>query len=300
MYELKIPPAWRELDVSGWRGSIVILGASDSGKSTFARYLYARLLEHHPHVGFLDADVGQNSLGPPATLAIALNERQAEQGFPPGGPRRLRFVGNNTPRHCFLAVLAGLYRMLLFSLQAQAGALVVDTSGFVDPLYGGAELKWAKLELFRPCRVVALQRAGELEAIVAPLRAWPGVRLLELPACEAVRARSREERRAYRAASYRAYFQPAQRVPLPYRRLAVFPARRFVPGQLAALEGRDGFVLGLAVVERADDSLVWLSTPWPGQAQVAALRLGTLRIDRDTFQDAPLYEYDSPGSGEGR
>jgi polynucleotide 5'-hydroxyl-kinase GRC3/NOL9 len=287
--ELEIPGAWHTLDVSGWRGPVLVVGANDSGKSTFARYLYTRLLEPHARVGFLDADIGQSSLGLPATISIALNQDEHEAVFPPRGARRVCFVGSNTPRGCTATILVGLYQALLFSLHAQVQAMVVDTSGFVDPASGGTRLKWAKVALFRPCTVVALQQGQELEPLLAPLRHLPRVRLVELSVCPAVRARTREERRAHRAVSYRQYFEGARRIPLPYRQLAVFPSPHFAPpGRLLALEGRDGFAVALALLERASDNAVWLRTPWSGQGRVAALRLGDLCIDDETFQDTPL------------
>jgi polynucleotide 5'-hydroxyl-kinase GRC3/NOL9 len=265
----------------------LILGASDSGKSTFARYLYEQRLSHHRTVGFLDADVGQNALEPPTTIAATLNAPDQPRDFPPTGPRRVYFVGHNTPVGQSEALLIGLYRLWLFTLQKHAEALVVDTSGFVDADYGADALKWAQVALFRPCTVVALQQMDELAPILAPLRRLPGVRLVDLPVCEAVRARSREARRARRAARYRAYFQEARRVPLPYQKLAVFPRSLFPPGQIAALEDVNGFVIALAIVERANESVVWLKTPWSGKGKVASLHVGKLRIDPETFQDTP-------------
>jgi polynucleotide 5'-hydroxyl-kinase GRC3/NOL9 len=283
-----VPEVWRALDIADWRGPILIFGASDSGKSTFARYLYACLAAQRDRVGLLDADIGQNSFGLPATLTLGVSRGQGDQDFPPAGLRRISFIGSNTPTGSMLAVAISLERMRRFARQAKIDALVIDTSGLVDPLHGGPNLKWAKVDLFRPCTVVALARAQELEPVLSPLRHLPGVNLVELPVCDAVRPRVTEARRAYRAACYRAYFESAQRVPVVYRQLAVFPDQDFVPGRLAALEGQDGFALALALVESANDAAVWLRTPWPGQGRIAALRLGNLRLDMETFQDARL------------
>ncbi len=291
--DIVIPETWRVLDVAGWHGPILIFGASDSGKSTFARYLYGRLTAQHDKVVFIDADIGQSSFGLPATIAAGVSQGRGDSGFPPGRARRLCFVGSNTPIGTMLLVLTGLYRMKRFVLREKADVVLVDTSGLIDPLHGGTDLKWAKVELFRPCTVAALARERELEPLLSPLRHLPDVNLVELPVCDAVRPRTTEARRAYRAACYRAYFASAQRLPLLYRQLAVFPGREFIPGRLAALEGRDGFVLALALVESASDNIVrdgtvWLRTPWSGKRQVTALRLGNLHIDMETYQDARL------------
>lgn len=286
--DIVIPETWRALDVTRWRSPILIFGASDSGKSTFARYLYGRLAARRAKVAFIDADIGQSSFGLPATIVAAIGEGQGERDFPPHRARRMYFVGSNTPVGAITSVLLGLYRMRRFALREKVDVLLVDTSGLIDPFYGGVDLKWAKVELFRPCTVVALAREQELEPLLSPLRHLPDVNSVELPVCDAVRPRVTEARRAYRAGCYRAYFASAQRLPLVFNQLAVFPDRDFTPGRLAALEGRDGFALALALVESANDVAIWLRTPWDGKAQVAALRLGNLRIDTETFQDARL------------
>ncbi|MBN2003415.1 MAG: hypothetical protein JXA21_08675 [Anaerolineae bacterium] len=286
--DIVIPETWHALDVTGWRSPVLLFGASDSGKSTFARYLYGRLAAQHDKVIFIDADIGQSSFGLPATIVAGVGKGRSDQAFPPLGTRRLCFVGSNTPVGSVPAVLTGLYRMKRFALREKANVVLVDTSGLIDPLHGGADLKWAKVELFRPCTVVALARAQELEPLLAPLRHLPDVNLVELPVCDAVRPRTTEMRRAYRAACYRTYFASAQRLPLVYRQLAVFPDQDFTTGRLAALEGRNGFALALGLVESASSAAVWLRTPWPGQGWVTALQLGNLRIDLETYQDAHL------------
>jgi polynucleotide 5'-kinase involved in rRNA processing len=282
-----IPKAWRDLNPSDWTSPILIFGASGSGKSTLAQYLYRQLLTQHDRVGFLDADVGQNSFGLPSTVALALNTASvSDAAFPPEGPRRVCFVGSNTPRGYIIELLLGLYRLYLFALHSHVAALVMDTSGFVDPHYGGAHLKWAQVDLFRPCTVVAIQRERELAPLLAPLRRLPEVELVSLSAPEAAHDRSRETRRAYRADCYRAYFEAAERRPVPYANVAVFPAPHFEPGRLIALEDPVGFVLALGIVERVgDDAIVWVKTPWSGEGRIAALRLGGLTIDEATYQD---------------
>ncbi|MBN1877522.1 MAG: hypothetical protein JXA33_25090 [Anaerolineae bacterium] len=286
---LTVPASWRELNITEWRGPIFIFGDNDSGKSTFARYLYTQCITSHPDtpVGFLDTDVGQNSYGLPTTLTLALNTDRTST-FPPQGSRRSRFIGSNTPTHHTAEMLVGLHYLQLFALQTGIETLVIDTSGFIEPVHGGTVLKWAKVDLFRPCTVVALQRDRELIPLLAPLYHSPGVRLINLPVCDAVQPRTREARRAYRANCYRAYFQDAQRLPLLYNKLAVFPTLDFIPGRLAALEDRAGFTLALAIVESANDTAVWLHTPWNRKGRVTTLRLGDLLIDLDTFQDQPI------------
>lgn len=282
--EINVPEPWRSLDVASWQGPVLVIGASNTGKSTFARYLYSRLLKTHDRVAFLDTDVGQNSYRLPTTLVMAQNGGAGDTHFPPQAARRIWFVGSNAPPGHMLRVILGILR-LTQALKPQA--LVVDTSGFVNPSYGGTNLKWAEVDLLRPCTVVAFQCEDELKSLLLPLHPLPGVRVVELPVPEAVRDRPREERRTYRSRCYRDYFEKAPRISLNYHGVAVFPRRRFREERLVALEDREGFVLALALIEGANDKLVHLRTPLsPSQKEeVAALRLGDLRIDRGSYQD---------------
>lgn len=287
---MEIPDLWKALNAGQWQGSTLILGGSSTGKSTFGRYLYEQLLTTHRTVAYLDADVGQQDLAPPGAICIALSAQQARTGFPPTGPRRVRFVGSNSPSGHFLPLVLGIHYLQQFAVYSGAKATVVDTSGLIDPDRGATVLKWAKVELLRPTNIVALQREAELEPILAPLRPLLGSRLHILPVVQAARHRSPEERRRHRAESYRSYFQDARSLALSFRHLAVFPGPEFIHGQLLALEDRLGFTLALAILERANrrDYTVQLLTPWWGDGKIAALQLGKLRLDLQTFHDEPI------------
>ncbi len=43
MSQIEVPPAWEQLPLESLSGVLMVIGAPDTGKSTFARYLYARL-----------------------------------------------------------------------------------------------------------------------------------------------------------------------------------------------------------------------------------------------------------------
>lgn len=85
-HRLDIPPTWEKINLREARGTLMVIGATDTGKSTFARYLYRQLgADPGRRVAFLDGDPGQSSLGPPATMTLAL-------GKPLGLPRGKRLV----------------------------------------------------------------------------------------------------------------------------------------------------------------------------------------------------------------
>jgi polynucleotide 5'-kinase involved in rRNA processing len=68
----EILPAWEQLGLQSLNGILMVVGASDAGKSTFGRYLFRRLCASSAGVAYLDGDPGQGSLGPPTTMTLAL------------------------------------------------------------------------------------------------------------------------------------------------------------------------------------------------------------------------------------
>ncbi len=54
------------------RRRILVLGESDRGKSSFCALLTRELFERGQSVGYLDADIGQKDIGPPATISLGL------------------------------------------------------------------------------------------------------------------------------------------------------------------------------------------------------------------------------------
>ena len=92
MENLIIPKAWEEIDSEGLTGVLMLIGAPDTGKSTFARFLFERVTAAGRRPAYLDGDPGQSGLGPPATVTAALGRT-----FPPADLRRRRFVGAVSP-----------------------------------------------------------------------------------------------------------------------------------------------------------------------------------------------------------
>lgn len=284
--EIDVPPAWERLTLSLLNGVILVVGAPDTGKSTFARYLYRRLHEHHERVAFVDGDVGQATLGPPTTMTLALG-LPGDDSFPPAGPRYRIFVGSISPRRHMLPTVVGAYRLVHKAREEGATAIVFDTTGLVNPDQGGGELKRAKIDLLRPTAVVGIQRKDELEYLLVPLRRSRRTRVIDLPAAPAANRREVLERRAHRAEAFRRYFEGAHTLEVAWQRLAVFPYPAFTPYRLVALEDKDGFVLALGLVLASDPArgAITLRTPLDSLEGVDAIHLGDLALDPNTFCD---------------
>jgi polynucleotide 5'-hydroxyl-kinase GRC3/NOL9 len=205
--------------------AVMVLGAPDTGKSTLCHYLVYRTFRAGEPAALIDLDLGQSHLGPPATLGLDL--------FPPRRPgdeevhpEALFFIGQTSPVGAILEVAVG--SRVLADLAAARGCrrLVVNTSGLVQGA-GAVILKRAQVELLRPSLILGLQRHRELEPLLKGLGAGSprpesgpeGCTFLRLPVSSRALRRGPEERRAYREARFRRYFQGARRLARPWRDL---------------------------------------------------------------------------------
>jgi len=286
---IHIPPAWERITLSALTGTVLVLGAPDTGKSTFARYLYRRLCSFHERVAFVDGDVGQATLGPPTTMTLALG-CLGDDAFPPAGPCFRVFVGDVSPRGHMLPMLVGAHKLVQKARAEGVSVLVFDTTGLVDLAYGGGALKQAKVELLEPSAVVGIQDGNELEHLLVPLRCSRRTRVIDLSASRAAQRRGVSARREHRATRFRLYFEGARELDVAWQRLAVFPAPAFSPGRLLALEDDAGLALGLGIVVASDPvgGTVTIRTPLSSLVGVDAIRLGDLALDLQTFRETRL------------
>jgi polynucleotide 5'-hydroxyl-kinase GRC3/NOL9 len=284
--QVQVPRAWEQLALDRLRGTLMVIGGTDVGKSTFARYVYRRLCAQGRRVAYLDGDPGQSTLGPPATMTLALDTGR-EASFPPAGRVWRWFVGAVSPRGHMLPLVVGAARLAQAAYGAGADGVVYDTTGLINPQHGGIALKLAKMDLLHPAAVFAIQRAYELESFLVALRRSRRVRVIDLRPCPAVQRRDVPTRQEHRAAQFARYFAGARSLAVNWERLAVLPSLRFAVDRLLALEDTQGFTRGLGIVQGHDarKRQVVLYTPLASLDRVDVLRMGDVLVDPQTFQD---------------
>ncbi len=280
---IDVPEGWEDKLADIVRGTVLIVGAVDTGKSTLVRYLWSRLAGR-TDLALIDADIGQSVLGPPTTQTLRLADPEVPHTFPPRGRLARWFVGSISPRGHMLPTVIGVSRLVALAKRWRAQTVLVDTTGMVAPHVGGVALKWAKFDLVRPDVVIALQREQELEPLIAPWRRSKRFRLVELPVSPLVRARSREERVAWRQYRFRVYFRRAHEITIPARALALLGTGEPVPDRLIGFLDRHGFLLALGIVREWDGQEMRVLTPLRRLESVDAIRLGSVYLD-ETFRD---------------
>jgi polynucleotide 5'-hydroxyl-kinase GRC3/NOL9 len=286
---IDILPEWEQVDVAHLRGTLLIIGAPDVGKSTFARYLFRKVQTFSRCVAFLDGDPGQSSFGPPTTMTLTF-ELGKSDGFPLQNQVWRSFVGALSPSGHMLQLLTGAARLVRASRKAGAQVTIYDTTGLIDQNQGGLSLKLAKIDLLRPTVVFAVQREKELEYLLKPLRRTRRVHIEEMHPSSAAHQRDFTTRQLHRIKQFAGYFSTAQTINVIWPHVAVFPAPRFSPNRLVALEDAEGFTLGLGIVQQVDDDAkeVVLFTPLTSLDKVDAIQLGEVIIDTHTFEHQHL------------
>jgi polynucleotide 5'-hydroxyl-kinase GRC3/NOL9 len=206
--------AWEALlrRLSDFRGTVMVIGRSDSGKSTLVRYLLAGLAATGMPVALVDADVGQSFLGLPGTVSsrtfYAVPSHQELHW------EHLSFLGAVSPVRIMSLLAAETGRFVLRTRQGAAVTLV-DTTGLVEGPFGRA-LKAAKIRAVQPDLVIAVAAGDEVEPILAAVPDEQTVRLQPSPL---VKPRSAAVRSRYRHARFAAYLHGGTEKLLATRRL---------------------------------------------------------------------------------
>jgi polynucleotide 5'-hydroxyl-kinase GRC3/NOL9 len=205
--EISAPKEWFGLlDVlEEEKGLCILLGATDTGKSTLAHFLISHLCQRGLKVGLVDADIGQSFLGPPGTIGLSIFKSHPDWEVILSPPE-IFFVGSTTPEGYFAIHLKGVKRMVEKICSYGPDVILVDTTGFVLG-EGGRELKRRKIDLILPRFILALQKDDELEPILEPYKETPLYKIHRLPLSEQVRPKSMEERRMNRTNKFRDYFR---------------------------------------------------------------------------------------------
>jgi polynucleotide 5'-hydroxyl-kinase GRC3/NOL9 len=214
---MEILPGWvRAADAALARpGVVVVLGASDSGKTSLSRILAGIWTGGGRTVGLVDGDIGQSSIGPPATVGMAMfSAGRPIPGFPVSPT--IYFVGSSSPPGFFLPLILGTQALAQAAIAHGAEIVLVDTTGLIQGAVA-ASLKWHKLQALRPRHVLALQRAEELEPILRLVEGREDLEIHRLAVSSKAVRRSPAARRAFREERFRQYFRSASRQDLQWR-----------------------------------------------------------------------------------
>jgi len=200
-------------------GAVLLVGATDVGKSTLAVAAANAALRGGRRAAILDADLGQGEVSPPGTLGIVRLEEPVAS-LAEIKPRAMAFVGDTSAYGHLLSVVQGTRRLLTHSLDRGDDVVYVDTSGLVHGRMA-EKLKLTKLTVLNPSLVVVVERQGELERLARLLAGQTTAPVVRVRSATEVRTKSPVYRRVQRANHFRRHFEHARPLELSAGQLQV-------------------------------------------------------------------------------
>lgn len=265
--------------------TVLLVGGLDTGKSTLSRMLLRAGVDAGRPSAFLDGDIGQKTVGPPATISLKAVRSAADlEPDVLATADALSFVGSTTPQGHLLPVVTGVVALAQRARQQGADFLVADSGGLVSGITGQI-LKYHKVEMLQPDVVIGLQRGEELEPILGIIQRFFSCDVVALPVHPNIQAMSVDERAERREAAFREYFAGSlQRWRIkPTVFMPALPAL-FEQSQLdrllVGLSDGKGEYMGMGYLEYSteEDVLRLLS---PVAEAPKALKLGSVRVEED-------------------
>lgn len=263
-------------------GVVMIIGEADSGKTSLSRLLVDSAAASGRTVAYIDADLADATVGPPACVGLAIVR--------PGGtlgevnePEEIRFVGSTEPNGVVLPHVVAVAALAQRASQT-ADLVIVDTASVVSGVVGQT-LKYHLAELTDPALVIAIQQGNELDPVIAMLRRFFSVRIAETHTPDDLVPQSPVDRADARAAAFRLDLgdePPRWRVQTTVFAPTLpdgFDVSR-LDGMLVGVQDEHGACLGLGVLEQSE-GVVKVATQYGDTMR--GLRLGSLRLDLGTY-----------------
>ncbi len=204
-----IPPSWRDTSeeiISNKKPmTVMVMGAVDSGKTSFCTYLVNKALEKRWNAGIVDADLGQSDVGPPGTIGFShvtgsvrdLFEIEAEDAC---------FVGVTSPGRAVTKLLNGVTALKDKALGTGVNFLVINTDGWING-QDAAQCKVQMVEMISPDAMIGIQQETELEPIFNALK---NIKIFRVNSPSAIKKRYQEKRKVLRELSYKKYLKEAK------------------------------------------------------------------------------------------
>jgi polynucleotide 5'-hydroxyl-kinase GRC3/NOL9 len=281
-----VPESWNKpiqtvLGLEKKPAVILVLGASDAGKSSFCTYMLNKMVGANCKVAVLDGDLGQSDIGPCASVGYAVATKPVSELY----DLRLQngyFIGVTSPAAATSKTLEGLTAMMNEACQRQADYILVNTDGFVS---GEAAISY-KLSLIKelkPDVVVGVQMQDELEPLMSYLG---GGGVLTVEPSPALSLRSAEKRKSLREMTYAKYLRKSKLQCYPLSQLTVEP-KNAVPksqepekGVLVGLYGRGSRFLGIGVLRAVNIGRRTLKVQTSVSSKPARLIIGKVLLNR--------------------
>lgn len=111
------------------RKRIIIIGSSDTGKSTLTLYLANKLISEGYKPLIIDSDIGQGELAPPACIGAKILTKQTID-LSKSNPNRINFIGNIQPIGYELRII-NCIKKIYKRLNRHDSITIINTDGYI-------------------------------------------------------------------------------------------------------------------------------------------------------------------------
>ncbi len=273
------------------KGTTIILGAMDVGKTTMTVMIANKASRAGYRVGIIDADLGQNDLGPPATVDAAVLE--------PGAyithlrmlkPVKAVFLKTTSVEKVWHDVVEAVEKLTEYLMNNErVSTVVINTDGWITT-DKAVEYKLEMIEKLQPQNIIIIRRGDEASQLIKNVKEKfidKGYRIVELPAPPAARVRTKEDRRIHREMGYGKYLTPPRDITLDLKKIPIinFPicsgmkanqdllnlVKKFVKQPITYCELLEGFMIAItSQSEKKEPEIITV----PGGGKIIVLSNG--------------------------
>ncbi|MCQ5336979.1 MAG: hypothetical protein NO475_02125 [Candidatus Methanomethylicia archaeon] len=178
---------------------VMVIGDTDSGKTTFSVYLANIAFQYGMRVAVIDLDPGQAEISLPTTIGYGfLNNTIISMDKIPLNDAI--FIGTTTPSDAPMKMIISAKKLVNDALNNNADIVIINTCGWVNGVYA-REYKCSLIQIISPDFIIAIQKGNELEHIIRNFE-----NVIRITSSSASRIRSKEERKEKRENAYSKYF----------------------------------------------------------------------------------------------
>nr|MBP7139860.1 polyhydroxyalkanoate depolymerase [Caldisericia bacterium] len=174
---------------------LIVIGGSDSGKSTFILYLANEIFKIGKKVGVLDLDIGQSNIGPPGTIGFGI-VRENLNNLSEIEPEKAYFIGGVSPKGNLLQLVVGSFKLLKEMEKKFLDYILIDTTGLVNGMIAEV-LKHNKIEVLDPDYIIIFEDENEIDNLINPF-IYENKKIVKIKPSSNSIERTRLERMEYR------------------------------------------------------------------------------------------------------
>ncbi|MCS7136434.1 MAG: Clp1/GlmU family protein [Nitrososphaerota archaeon] len=217
-----VPEDWKTLvsQVVKNHKKIVVMGGTDSGKTSLTTFIINSLLNEGKKASLVDLDLGQSNICPPTTIGSVLTTKQIPDIY----QLKADFiapVGFTSPSFVREYHLKKTGELLSYAA-GEGDHTVIDCDGWIEGK-DAEEHKINLLNVIKPSLVIFLEKSQEkVESYCKEI----GIECAVVDKSEYVHKRDHEARKRLRESSFRRYLKDGsiKTVPLSWLKLSTIPA----------------------------------------------------------------------------